>query len=76
MASSGSRKRLGNYTNNYGQFLNSCRVETVKLIRKQERIMKKIKKKKLSIIFNETCIREKMLPIYIRIYIGYLNMYG
>ena len=42
---------------------------TIKVIREFERIQKKICRHKMSIMFNEICINEEMLPIYIYIYI-------
>ena len=41
----------------------------IKVIREFERIQKKICRHKMSIMFNEICINEEMLPIYIYIYI-------
>ena len=54
---------------------------TIKVIREFERIQKKICRHKMSIMFNEICINEEMLPkytyiyIYIYIYIRH-NMWG
>ena len=42
---------------------------TIKVIREFERIQKKICRHKMSIMFNEICINEEMLPKYIYIYI-------
>ena len=53
----------------YGQYLNQFPPNTIKVIRKFERIQKKICRHKISIMFNEICINEEMLPIYIYIYI-------
>ena len=61
-------------TYNYGQYLNQFPPNTIKVIREFERIQKKICRHKMSIMFNEICINEEMLPkytyIYIYIYIG------
>ena len=38
---------------------------TIKVIREFERIQKKICRHKMSIMFNEICINEEMLPKYI-----------
>ena len=43
--------------NNYGKYIN-------KSIQQYERINKKICRQKMSIIFNEICINEEMLPKY------------
>ena len=54
---------------NYGQYINQFPPNTIKVIREFERIQKKICWHKMSITFNEICINEEMLPIYIYIYI-------
>ena len=56
-------------TYNYGQYLNQFPPNTINVIREFERIQKKICRHKMSIMFNEICINEEMLPIYIYIYI-------
>ena len=56
--------------NNYGKYINQFPPNTIKSIRQYERINKKICRQKMSIIFNEICINEKMLPVYIYIYIS------
>ena len=62
-------------TCNYGQYINQFPQNTIKVIREFERIQKKICRHKMSIMFNEICINEEMLPkyththIYIYIYI-------
>ena len=67
-------------TCNYGQYLNQFPLNTIKVIREFGRTQKKICRHKMSIMFNEICINEEMLPkytyihiyIYIYIYINYL----
>ena len=59
-------------TYNYGQYMNQFAPNTIKAIQEYERIQKKICRQKMSIMFNEICINEEMLPIYIYIYI-YVN---
>ena len=54
---------------NYGQYINQFPQNTIKVIREFERIQKKICRHKMSIIFNEICINEEMLPKYTYIYI-------
>ena len=56
-------------TYHYGQYLNQFPPNTIKVIREFERIQKKICRHKMSIMFNEICINEEMLPIYIYIYL-------
>ena len=54
---------------NYGKYINQFPPNTIKAIRQYERINKKICRQKMSIIFNEICNNEEILPIYIYIYI-------
>ena len=57
-------------TYNYGQYINQFPPEYDKSNTEFERIQKKICRHKMSIMFNESCINEEMLPIYnIYIYI-------
>ena len=64
-----SRAESTRDTCNYGQYINQFPQNTIKVIREFERIQKKICRHKMSIMFNEICINEEMLPIYIYIYI-------
>ena len=64
-----SRAESTRDTYNYGQYINQFPPNTIKVIREFERIQKKICRYKISIMFNEICINEEMLPIYIYIYI-------
>ena len=70
-----SRAESTRDTYNYDQFLNQFPPNTIKVIWEFERIQKKICRHKMSIMFNEICINEEMLPkyththIYIYIYI-------
>ena len=65
--------------NNYGKYINQFPPNIIKSIQQYERINKKICRQKLSIMFNEICINEEMLPkythahthVYIYIYIIY-----
>ena len=59
---------------NYGQYINQFPQNTIKIIREFERIQKKICRHKMSIMFNEICINEEMLPKYTYIYI-YIYIY-
>ena len=56
-------------TYNYGQYINQFPLNTIKVIREFERTQKKICSHKMSIMFNEICINEEMLPKYTYIYI-------
>ena len=67
IAQSGQKSTRDTY--NYGQYLNSIPPNTIKVIREFERIQKKICRLKVSIIFNEICSNEEMLPKYTYIYI-------
>ena len=64
-----SRAESTRDTYNYGQYLNQFPPNTIKVIREFKRIQKKICRHKISIIFNEICINEEMLPKYTYIYI-------
>ena len=65
-----SRAESTRDTYNYGQYINqSPPPEYDKVIREFERIQKKICRHKMSIMFNEICINEEMLPIYIHTHI-------
>ena len=48
---------------NYGRFINQFPSNIIRSIRQFERINKKICKQKMSIMFNQICINEEMLPI-------------
>ena len=64
-------------TCNYRQYINQFPPNTIKPIREFERIQKKICRHKMSIMFNEICINEEMLPkyTYICIYIHEKGLY-
>ena len=59
-----SRAKGTRDTYNYGQYLNQFPPNKIKVIREFERIQKKICRHKMSIMFNEICINEEMLPKY------------
>ena len=61
-----SRAESTRDTYNYGQYINQF---PPKVIREFERIQKKICRHKMSIMFNEICINEEMLPKYTYIYV-------
>ena len=65
-------------TYHYGQYVNQFPQNTIKVIREFERIQKKICRHKMSIMFNEICINEEMLPkyTYICIYIYNINIFS
>ena len=64
-----SRAESTRDTYNYGQYINQFPPNTIRVIREFERIQKKICRHKMSIMFNEFCINEEMLPKYTYIYI-------
>ena len=61
-------------TYNDRQYINQFTLNTIKVKREFERIQKKICRHKMSIMFNEICINEEMLPKYTHIYI-YIYIY-
>ena len=68
-----SRTESTRDTINYGQYINQFPPNTIKVIREFERIQKKICRHKMSIMFNEICINEEMLPKYTYIHIYIYN---
>ena len=64
-----NRAESARNTYNYGQYRNQFPPNTLKVIREFERTQKKICRHKISIMFNEICINEEMLPKYTYIYI-------
>ena len=66
-----SRAESTRDTYNYGQYLNQFPPNTIRVIREFERIQKRICRHKMSIMFNEICINEEMLPKYTYIYRGF-----
>ena len=69
-----SRAESARDTYNYGQYINQFPTNTIKVIRKFERIQKKICRHKMSIMFDEIGINEEMLSKYTCIYI-YIYIY-
>ena len=65
-----SRAESTRDTYNYRQYINQFPPNTIKVIQEFERVQKKICRHKMSIMFNEICINEEMLPKY-----TYLNIY-
>ena len=60
---------------NYERFINQFQPDIIRSIRQLERIFK-IFRQKMSVMFNQICINEEMLPKYIYIYIYmYVCMY-
>ena len=47
---------------NYGRFINQFRLDIVTSIRQLDRIKRKICTKKTSILFNQMCLNEEMIP--------------
>ena len=71
--------RPGSARDNFGIFIHQFQSETKTLIRKLERIIIKLYKENVSLLFNQTCLNERLMPnhthththtyIYIYIYI-------
>ena len=59
-----SRAESSRDTYNYEQYINQFPLNMIKVIREFKRIQKKICRHKMSIMFNEICINEEMLPKY------------
>ena len=59
----------------YGELINVLPIECKKLIKLRESIIKKIINAELSITFNQTCIRENLLPAYTRNIYIYIYIY-
>ena len=49
---------------NFGKFIHQFQPETKTLIRKLKRILIKLYRQNMSILFNETCLNEWLLPNY------------
>ena len=49
---------------NFGKFIHQFQPETKTLIRNLERILDKLYRQNLSLLFNETCLNERLLPNY------------
>ena len=64
-----NRAEISWKVNNHRKYINRFPPNIIKPIRKCERINKKICRQKMSIIFNEICINEEMLPKYTYTYI-------
>ena len=47
---------------NFGKFIHQFQPETKTLIRKLERILIKLYKQNVSLLFNQTCLNERLLP--------------
>ena len=50
--------------NNFGKFIYQFQPETKTLIRKLERILNKLYRQNFSLLLNETCLNERLLPNY------------
>ena len=59
---------------NFGKFIHQFQPETKTLIRKLKRIFIRLYRQSLSLLFNETCLNERLMLkyIYIRNYITLL----
>jgi hypothetical protein len=59
---------------NIGNIIYDLSLENKKIVRQIEKKNKKINNIKSSLVFNRTCIKEKLLPTYTNIYI-YIYIY-
>ena len=72
------KKRSESTRDNFSKFIHQFQPKTKTLIKKLERILIKLYRQNLSLLFNQTCLNERLLPnyththIYIYIYI-YIN---
>ena len=57
----------------FRKFIYQFQHETKTLIRKLERILNKLYRQNLSLLFNETCLNEQLLPNYIYMNINKIN---
>ena len=58
---------------NFGKFIYQFQPETKILIWKLESILNKLYRQNLSLLFNETCLNEQLLPNYTLIYIVFFG---
>ena len=49
---------------NFKKFIDQFQPETRTFIKKLERVLNKLYKKKLTLLFNETCLNERLQPYY------------
>ena len=49
---------------NFGKFIYQLQSETKTFIRKLERILNKLYRQNFSLLFNKTCLNERLLPNY------------
>ena len=54
---------------NFDKFIHQFQPETETLIIKLERILIKLYRQNVSLLFNETCLNEQLLPNYTHIYL-------
>ena len=60
---------------NFGKFIHQFQPETKTLIRKLERILIKSYRQIVSLLFNETCLNERLLPNYTQHTHTYIYIY-
>ena len=56
--------KFGPFIDNFGKFIHQFQLETKTLIRKLEKILIRLYRQNLSLLFNETCLNERLLPNY------------
>ena len=57
-------ERSGSAWNNFGKFIHQFQPETKTLIRKLKRILIKLYRQNVSLLFNQTCLNERLLANY------------
>ena len=68
-------ERFESAWDNFGKFIHRFQPETKILIRKLERILIKLYRQNVSLLFNQTCLNEGLLPNYTHTYIYiHINM--
>ena len=60
-------ERFKSGRDNFDKFIYQFQPETKTLIRKRERILRKLYRQNMSLSFNQTCLNEGLLPNYIYI---------
>lgn len=63
------QERIESARVNHGTFVNTFHLEVKKILRKIEKMKKRIIKQGISVVFNNVCLNEGMLPKYTNIYI-------
>ena len=68
-----AHERVQNAWDNFCKFLHLFQPETKTLTRKLERILIKLYRQNVSLLFNQTCLNERLLPNETNIWWGCLS---